>query len=279
MSHRLNSTAAQARECARITRNPFTVTSRWRIGCLPANLPRLSAKEPDHYATLGLDRRCTAAQIREAYRLLAKQHHPDVNGGCAQAAARTRELNEAYEILGNPERRHAYDQQRAEMGKSSRRKAKPEPAIAKEIHLRIEELLRGTTLEVRVNDPANPGAPEIYPLTIPPETAPGATFRVARTAGGFVRVKVKVQPDFRFKSRGSDLKCDLRIRAQRAAQGGVESVRGVAGNFLKVTIPRGVERGEVVRIVGEGLPKPRGGRGDLLVRIVYTPEVRITRAR
>jgi molecular chaperone DnaJ len=239
----------------------------------------LTAKEPDHYASLGLDRRCTAAQIREAYRLLAKQHHPDVNGGCAQAAARTRELNEAYEILGNAERRRLYDQQRAETEKSCPRKAKSQPAIAKEIHLRIEELLRGTTLDVRVNDPANPGEPEVYPLTIPPETAPGAAFRVARAAGGFVRVKVRVQPDFRFKARGSDLKCDLRIRPQRAAQGGVEQVRGVAGNFLRVTIPRGMARGEVVRIAGEGLPRPRGGRGDLLVRIVYTPEVRITRAR
>ena len=237
------------------------------------------AKEPDHYATLGLDRRCTATQIREAYRLLAKQHHPDVNGGCAKAAARTRELNMAYEILGNAERRKAYNQQRAKTGISPQRKAKAQPAIVKEAHLRIEELLRGTMLDVRVNDPANPGEPEIYPLTIPQETAPGTTFRVARAAGGFVRVKVRVQPDFRFKVRGSDLRCDLRIHSQRAAQGGVESVRGVAGNFLRITIPRGVGRGEIVRIAGEGLPNPRGGRGDLLVRIVYMPEVRITRSR
>jgi DnaJ-class molecular chaperone len=45
-----------------------------------------------------------------------------------------------------------------------------------------------------------------------------------------------------------------------------------------VTIPRGVGRGEILRIPGEGLPKPRGGRGDMLVRITYRPEVKITRA-
>jgi DnaJ-class molecular chaperone len=44
-----------------------------------------------------------------------------------------------------------------------------------------------------------------------------------------------------------------------------------------VPIPRGVERGEVLRIAGEGLPKSRGGRGDLLVRINYRVEVRISR--
>jgi curved DNA-binding protein CbpA len=252
-------------------------TTRWRILAAPANLPLLSANEPDHYATLGLDRRCAAAQIRDAYRLLAKQHHPDVNGGCAKAAARTRELNEAYEILGDAERRMAYDQQRAEAEKTRPRKANFQPDIAKEIHLRIEELLRGTTLEVRVLDPGKPGEPEIYPLTIPPGTAPGARFRIARVVGGFVRVKVRVQPDFRFKARGSDLRCDLRIRAERAAQGGTESVRGATGNYLRVDIPRGVARGEIVRIEGEGLPKPRGGRGDLLVRMVYNPEVRISR--
>jgi curved DNA-binding protein len=238
----------------------------------------LPADEPDYYTTLGLDRRCTAEQIRAAYRLLAKEHHPDVNGGCAQAAARTRELNAAYEILGDAEQRQAYDQ-RQSAPKSRARQSKSQPDIVKEVHLRIEELLRGTKLDVRVNDPANPGEPEIYPLTIPPGTAPGAKFRLARSGGGCMRVKVRVQPDFRVKVRGSDLRCDLRIRAQRAMQGGMESVRGVTGNFLRVMIPRGVARGEILRISGEGLPKPRGGRGDLLLRIVYTPEVRITRVK
>jgi DnaJ-class molecular chaperone len=233
---------------------------------------------PDHYATLGLDRRCTDTQIRAAYRLLAKQHHPDVNGGCANSAARTRELNAAYEILSDPARRQIYDEQLAAPKKSRPRITKAQPDIAQDIHLRIEELLRGTKLEVNVNDPVNQGEPEIYPLVIPPETAPGTRFKVAREVGGFVRVKVRVKPDFRFKARGSDLRCDLRIRAQRAAQGGSESVRGATGNFLRVEIPCGVARNEIVRIAGEGLPKPRGGRGDLLVRIVYTPEVRITRS-
>ncbi len=209
--------------------------------------------------------------------MLAKQHHPDVNGGSARAAARTRELNEAYEILGDPELRKDYDKQLAAQKKARPRAGKAQPDIAQEIHLRIEELLRGAKLEVRVNDPINQGELEIYPLIIPPETAPGTLIKVARSVGGFLRVKVRVKPDFRFKSRGSDLRCDLRIRAQHAAQGGSESVRGATGNFLRVEIPRGVARNEIVRIAGEGLPKPRGGRGDLLVRIVYTPEIRITR--
>ena len=52
-------------------------------------------------------------------------------------------------------------------------------------------------------------------------------------------------------------------------------IRGLAGAKLRVPIPRGVSRGEIVRVAGEGLPRPRGGRGDLLVRITYRIEVRI----
>ena len=95
--------------------------------------------------------------------------------------------------------------------------------------------------------------------------------------GGFVTVRAKARPDFRFKVRGSDLRCDLKINFQRARQGGSESVRGALGNFLRVPVPAKVARGEIIRLAGEGLPKARGGRGDLLVRILYRAEVRITR--
>jgi DnaJ-class molecular chaperone len=51
------------------------------------------------------------------------------------------------------------------------------------------------------------------------------------------------------------------------------------GGMLCVTISRRVKRDEVVRLAGEGMPKPRGGRGDLHVRIIYRPEVRVARTR
>ena len=243
----------------------------------------MSRAEPNHYATLGLDQHCTIEQVRAAYRLLAKQHHPDLNDGCSEAGARTRDLNAAHEILSDPELRLAYDRERAAAQKAARpsRGAKQERNVSQEVHLRIEEFIRGTTLEVRVNDPANPDGAEIYPLVIPPETAPGSKFRVPRDepfVGGFVLVKVKARPGFRFKVRGTDLRCDLRIKPERAAQGGTEMIQGVTGTSLRVPIPRGAGRGEIIRISGEGLPRPRGGRGDLLVRITYRVEVRIARA-
>ena len=252
----------------------------WRFRPAPVKLSRLQSSGQNHYAALGLDQCCTDAQIRAAYRLLAKQHHPDVNHGSHAAVAQTQTLNTAYETLGDPARRREYDRELAARKTSAARSGKTILNIAKEVHLRIEEFLRGATLEVRVNDPGNPEGVEIYELIVPPETAPGTRFRLPRggsNAGGFVLVRVKARPDFRFKVRGPDLRCDLKINFQRALQGGTESVRAAMGNFLRVQIPKNVSRGEILRISGEGLPKARGGRGDLLVRILYTPDVQIRR--
>jgi len=238
----------------------------------------LQPAELDHYAALGLDRDCTEAQIRAAYRLLAKQYHPDLNSGSAEANGQTRAINAAYAVLSDAAQRQIYDHQLNAQKTAQPRRTGSQRNLSQEVHLRIEDFLRGTTLQVRVHDPAQRNDNETYELIVPPETAPGTRFRLPRTGGGVLTVKARVRPDFRFKARGADLRCDLRINAQRALQGGQESVRGATGNFLRVQIPARVGRGEVIRIVGEGLPKARGGRGDLLVRVIYRPEVRISRA-
>lgn len=244
----------------------------------------MQQRPTNYYATLGLHLKCTPDQIRDAYRILAKRFHPDLNPGSISAVRKTQELNEAYETLSDPARRRAHDESLAagEQPKAAPRAGKVQKNVAQDVALRLEEFFRGTTLEVRVNDPGNPDGPETYSLEVPPGTAPGTRFRIRREgyfSGGQVTVRVRACPDLRFKVRGSDLRCDLRINARRAASGGSESVRGALGNFVRVQIPANVARGEELRIEGEGLPKARGGRGDLLVRIIYTPDVRITRMR
>lgn len=242
-----------------------------------AKLRALQALE-NHYATLGLDRRCSDEQIRAAYRLLAKQHHPDVNGGSADAIARTQMLNAAYETLSDPERRHSYDQELAASEKRVQsRRATTNRNLSQEVHLRLEEFFRGACREVRIFDPGNPGGAEQIELIVPPNTAVGTRIRLQRPGGGKVTIKLKLQPHFQFKARGADLRCDLKISLQRASQGGEETVTGPTGPRLRLKIPRNVARGEILRITGEGLPTPRGGRGDLLVRILYRPQIRITR--
>ncbi len=234
---------------------------------------------PDHYATLGLHRGCTINDIKSSFRILSKAHHPDVNGSSPESMARTQAINEAYRVLGDETRRAEYD---AELKQCENEHASrgPVPTIKQDVMVALPDLFRGVTMTVEVRDPSHPEGYETYPLVIPPDTAPGIRFRIKRNApfdSGRVEVRVKMRPDRFFKARGSDLRYDLNIPARRAESGGHESIRGATGSCLSITIPARVKRGEILRIRGEGLPKPRGGRGDLLVRVMYRPDVRVTR--
>jgi curved DNA-binding protein len=236
----------------------------------------------DHYAVLGVSRECTQVQIRDAYRVLARRFHPDLNRGDAEATARSQVLNAAYETLSDPARRRAYDREldRASQAAAPKRGGRIERNIKEEVRLAVEDFLRGTTINVAVKDPASAGDAELYRVMIPAMTAPGSRLRVPRRGGeGFVELRLKARPGFRFKARGADLKTDLRISAQRAEHGGAEMIERPTGGMVRLTIPKRIKRGEIVRVAGEGMPKVRGGRGDLLVRITYRPEVRVTRAR
>ena len=64
----------------------------------------------DYYATLGVAKTATAKEIKQAYRKLARKYHPDVNSGDEKSEARFKEINEAHEVLGDPEKRRRYDQ-------------------------------------------------------------------------------------------------------------------------------------------------------------------------
>ncbi len=64
----------------------------------------------DYYATLGVAKTASEKEIKQAYRRLARKHHPDVNPGDRSAETRFKELNEAYEVLGTPETRKKYDE-------------------------------------------------------------------------------------------------------------------------------------------------------------------------
>jgi molecular chaperone DnaJ len=63
----------------------------------------------DYYEILGVNRGCDEAALKAAFRKLAMEHHPDRNGGCEEAAGRFKEVNEAYSVLSDPQKRAAYD--------------------------------------------------------------------------------------------------------------------------------------------------------------------------
>src|SRR5438270_4061771 len=64
----------------------------------------------DYYSTLGVSKTASEKEIKQAYRKLARKHHPDVNPGDKSAETRFKEINEAYEVLGDPDKRKKYDE-------------------------------------------------------------------------------------------------------------------------------------------------------------------------
>ena len=64
----------------------------------------------DYYATLGVPKTASEKEIKQAFRKLARKHHPDVNPGDKVAEAKFKEINEAYEVLGDPNSRKKYDE-------------------------------------------------------------------------------------------------------------------------------------------------------------------------
>src|SRR5207253_5435310 len=64
----------------------------------------------DYYSTLGVPKTASEKEIKQAFRKLARKHHPDVNPGDKAAESRFKEINEAYEVLGDPAKRKKYDE-------------------------------------------------------------------------------------------------------------------------------------------------------------------------
>ncbi|MHC4183672.1 MAG: DnaJ domain-containing protein [Planctomycetota bacterium] len=70
----------------------------------------MAAAAKDYYETLGIKKDASQDEIKKAFRKLARKHHPDLNPGDTAAEKRFKEINGAYEILGNPKKRSDYDQ-------------------------------------------------------------------------------------------------------------------------------------------------------------------------
>ena len=75
----------------------------------PPEGEEMAVKFRDYYEALGLSRQATDEQIRAAYRKLARKHHPDVNPGNKDAEEKFKEINEAYSVLSDPQKRKQYD--------------------------------------------------------------------------------------------------------------------------------------------------------------------------
>ena len=207
----------------------------------------------DYYAILGVDRTASAEEIRKTYRKLARQYHPDVNKSSG-AESRYVEINEAYEVLKDPEKRAKYDQlgSRWQEGES----VNPPPGW--------EYASQGGGFDFGSSGSFGGGFSDFFNMFFGGMggfgSAGGSPFYGA--SGG-----TRKPPSQEFA---------LEITLREAAEGTTRKLTLDEGNgrqrTLNVRIPPGVAEGSKVRLAGKGASVPGGEPGDLYLRIRLLPD-------
>lgn len=142
---------------------------------------------PDYYAILHIPRSAGAVAIRRAYRARARAWHPDANGGSAAAEAQMKRLNEARDVLLDPERRRAYDAWLAARAIAGNRASESSGSAARgydasaTITISDEEARSGTVRPLSFH--SADGRPYTIAVTVPPGTAYGARLRLKGRGG------------------------------------------------------------------------------------------------
>ena len=191
----------------------------------------------DYYQVLGVEPTAGDAEIKTAYRRLARKYHPDVSKE-AGAEEKFKGVNEAYEALRDPQKRQAYDQLRAQ-GYRPGEEFRPPPDFG-----------RGGAggpgfdfEEVFGRDGSSGGFSDFFEGLFGRRAHPGASARGPRPP--------------------SDTRAKVSVPLQAVYDGG--SVRlGLNGKQLDVRVPKGVRPGQVIRLAGQG-----DGGGNLLLEIEY----------
>jgi len=237
----------------------------------------------DYYKILGVPKTATEKEIKKAYRKLARQYHPDANPNNPQAEEKFKEINEAYEVLSDPDKRKKYDQFGAQWKNFTGAGGRPEDFWQQYGGARS----------------TGGGAPGGGYRTVSPEEfeeifgggaggfsdffetlfGMGARGRTRSTGAGFddfgfggPRTAGRARP-----TRGRDIEHPVDITLEEAYHGSSRTMQ-LDDERIEVKIPKGVKTGSRVRVAGKGEPGRNGGKpGDLYLKINVLPHARFQR--
>jgi len=224
----------------------------------------------DYYKTLGVNKNATDKEIKSAFRKLARKHHPDVNPNDPQAEARIKEINEAYEVLGDPEKRAKYDQLGTDWQDWQRGGGRPGDF----------DWSRWTTAPGGERAHVRYGTPE----DLEDLFGSGSPFSdffdsIFGGLGGRARGFGGTQGSERQSRlrRGQDLEHEIEISLAEAFHG-TTRLLSKDGRRLEVRIPPGAKTGTRVRVRGEGGGGVTGGQaGDLYLKVRVATDARFER--
>lgn len=226
----------------------------------------------DYYKILGVDKNASQKDIQKAYRRLARKYHPDVNPNDKSAEEKFKEINEANEVLSDPEKRKRYDELGSYHQQYGRWPEASGPMGASGGNGRGGGRTTYSTMsEEDLNDLFGGASPfsdffESYFGSGMPGAARGRT----RTTG---RAQTYEQP-------GQNVEAEVDVTLSEAYRGATRTFElnepDGSTRRLEVKIPPGVDEGSRIRIAGQG-GQGTSGRGDLYLRVHVLPDPRFTR--
>lgn len=262
----------------------------------------------DHYTTLGIKKGATTAEIKKAYKKLARKYHPDLNPNNKEAEANFKKITLAHEILSDDKKRQEYDQeseysnhqqqagshgpfyQDSQSGDYSRYqdifgdlfnqnrqrqnvKSKGEDFLYR-MEVEFQDAVLGANREFSL-----PHGKKIS-VTIPPGIKAGQKLRFKNLGGegfnggpkGDVYVEIDIRPSTTYTRVGKNLEIEIPILFSKAILGGKIRVPCLDSE-VEMTIPEGVSSGTKLRIKGKGI-RFKDHPGDLFVKIkIIVPKV------
>lgn len=205
----------------------------------------------DYYKVLGVANDASQEEIKRAYRKLAKRYHPDLNKDNPEAKAKFQEINEANEVVGDPEKRRCYDEYGEHWKHSEEFEAQQRNAAGS------DRRTRGYGFDgfgdFAHSDGNHSGFSDFF------EELFGSRFRST------------------VQQRGGDLQAVLQLSLREAATTHRQSFE-INGEKIAITVPAGIAEGQKIRIRNRGKKKPNSGeRGDLYITFHIEPDSRFKR--